>query len=190
MWEAQAKSMVAKSRMTVAEFEAIAEQLGPCELVRGEVEYLSPAGLPHGFITVNVATLLSGWARRSRRGRVFGGEVGIVTEAAPGTVRGADVAYFSYRRLPKKSEPRGFARVPPELVVEVLGAGHTWRMLVEKAGEYLRMGVDRVWIIDSRTRRVHILRPDDEPLVLGEKDTITDAKVLPGFRCRVREFFR
>jgi len=181
--------MVVKTRMTLAEFEEVAESLGPCELVRGEVVFLSPAGVPHSLITTNVAMLLETWARRTRRGRTLTGEPGLVTEEKPGTVRGADVAYFSYRRLPRRRQPQGFARVPAELVVEVVGKGRGWREVMEKAGEYLRMGVDRVWIVDPKTRRLHIFRPDGEPQVLAERDVVADPAILPGFRCRVRDFF-
>jgi Uma2 family endonuclease len=182
--------MYAKTHMTIAEFEQVAARLGPCELVRGEVVKLAPAGFPRSRITVNVAARLDAWARRTRRGRVVAAEMGLVPEAKRGTVRGADVAYFSYRRLPRGAEPEGFARVPPELAVEVVGKGQGWREIVEKAGEYLRMGVERVWVIHPKSRRLHVLRPDDEPSILNEKALLTDRAILPGFRCRVREFFQ
>lgn len=175
--------------MTVATFERLADRFGPCELVRGEVILLSPGGYPHSRVVLQVGFLLEQWARKSRRGRVVAAEMGLVTDSKAPTVRGADVAYFSYRRLPRKSEPRGFSRIPPDLVVEVTGLGRGWREMVEKAGEYLRMGVDRVWIVDPTRRRVHVYRPDDEPTVLDEKAMLGDTAILPGFRCRVRTLF-
>lgn len=181
--------MVVKTGMSVAEFERSADQFGPCELVRGEVEFLSPAGFIHGSVTMNIGFLLGAWARRTRRGRVVGAEVGIVTEQVPGTVRGADVAYVSYRRLPRRLAPEGFARIAPNLVVEVVGRKQSWKRVTEKVGEYLRMGVDRVWVNDPKTRRLHVFRPDAEPGVVDENETLTDAQILPGFRCRVRDFF-
>lgn len=181
--------MVARTPMSVAQFERIAESLGSCELVRGEVVRVSPGGLPHSTVSANVAYLLSQWARKSRKGRVLANEAGIVTSDRPATVRGADVAFVSYRRLPRRARPSGFARVAPELVVEIVGSGQTWKQTFEKAGEYLGMGVDRVWIVDVRRRRVHVLHPDAPPVVLSEKDAIADAEVLPGFRCKVSEFF-
>lgn len=181
--------MDTRTLMTLSDFEKAAARLGPCELVRGEVIPLSPAGFWHGRIVVNVATLLQIWCRQTGLGRVLGGEVGLVVEKEPGTVRGADVAYFSYERLPAQIKPEGFSVVPPNLAVEVVGKGQGWRQMVEKAGEYLQMGVDRVWILDPRTRRIHIFQSEAEPNALGSGQTLSDDLILPGFSCPVDELF-
>jgi Uma2 family endonuclease len=181
--------MIAKTLMTAEEFEAIAASLGPCELVRGEVVCLSPGGMRHSGIAATVTGLLFQWVGKSRLGRLFSDEAGIVVEADPDTVRGADVAYLSYQRLPRGQRPEGFGRTPPELVVEIVGKGQGWREMVEKAGEYLRMGVDRVWVIEPSSRRLHVFRPDAEPVILAATDRIEDGTILPGFSCTVGEFF-
>ncbi len=182
--------MSTQTLMTAEAFEAVCAGIGPCELVGGEVIALSPGGFRHSRITVNAAFLVEVWARQTGRGRVLIDEAGIVVENDPDTVRGADVVYISYDRLPREDTPTGFCTVPPELVVEVIGKGQGWREMVEKAGEYLGMGVDRVWVIDPDTRRVHILRSDHEPIALSEDETLADEAILPGFSCRVAEFFR
>lgn len=176
--------------MTAEAFEAVCAGLGPCELVRGEVRDLSPGGVRHSEITGRVFLQLAQWARATGNGRALTGEAGVKVESDPDTVRGADVAYISFDRLPRAQTPTGFCTVAPELVVEVIGKGQGWREMVEKAGEYLQMGVDRVWVIDPDTRRVHILRSDHEPVALGEDETVVDEAILPGFTCRVAEFFR
>jgi Uma2 family endonuclease len=179
----------APSRLTARQFERLAPHLGPCELERGEVIPLSPGSLGHSGISANVAILLGMWARRTAHGRVYTNEAGVVTESDPDTVRGVDVAYFSFKRLPRGRQPSGFARVPPNLAVEIIGKGQGWKKMVEKAGEYLRMGVDRVWIIDPKKRSVCVLRPDSEPVILTGGQTVADPRILPGFRCKIREFF-
>lgn len=150
---------------------------------------MSPGGMGHSFVSVRVSTLLQNWADRHRCGWVCGNELGLITKAGPDTVRGADVAYYSYERLPRDTEEEGFLAVPPNLVVEVVGVASSWRQLLEKAGEYLVMGVDRVWIVDPKRRCVCIVRPDQEPIVLNDKQALTDAVVLPKFKCRVRDLF-
>jgi len=65
-------------------------------------------------------------ARRTRLGRAYPNDTGLITSRMPDTVRGADVACFSYERLPKEQRPRGFSTVPPELVIEVAGLDHPW----------------------------------------------------------------
>ncbi|MDX2197356.1 MAG: Uma2 family endonuclease [Phycisphaerae bacterium] len=184
-----ARPSTRSKRLTAAQFERIAANLGPCELVRGEIVTMSPGGMGHSSVSMMVAGLLWEWARRQRCGRVLTNEFGVITRTAPDTVRGADIAYYSYERLPRDTEEEGFLAVPPNLVVEVVGVASSWRQLLEKAGEYLVMGVDRVWIVDPKRRCVCIVRPDQEPIVLNDKQTLTDAAVLPKFKCRVRDFF-
>ncbi len=181
--------MIAKSPTNAEEFEMTCHDFGACELVRGEVLRLSPAGFGHSRICGRAFWHLAQWAETSGLGRVVTGEAGLVVETDPDTVRGADVAYFSYKRLPKGAEPDGFSRVAPELVIEVVGKGQGWSDMVDKAGEYLRMGVDRVWVIDPKTRRVHVFRADEGPRTLDESDELPDEDILPGFSCRVAQFF-
>lgn len=144
---------------------------------------MPPDGVEQGSVRSNISFLLTGWARRTKRGRVTSGETGLVIAKAH-TVRGVDVAYFSYARL-----PRGFTQVAPELAVEVLGLDQDWRDLTDKAAQYLRMGVVRVWIVDPIKRTLHVLRSDGEPESYAARQTISDAAVLPGFSCRVSAFF-
>jgi Uma2 family endonuclease len=171
--------MSPQTLITAREFEKMAEELGPCELVRGEVATLSPGGVAPNQIVANV---------QDHRGRVLSNETGLIVARNPDTVRAADVVYFSYGRLPRESKAEGFTAVPPGLAAEVVGR-QGWGETLQKIGEYLQMGVDRVWVIDPRSRRVHIYRSDHEPLVLGATDTLADEDILPGFHCKVEDFF-
>ena len=181
--------MTTQTLITAAEFEEMADRLGPCELVRGEVVTMSPAGMPHSRITAKMVVRLERWAEESGQGRTMAGGLGVIVERGPDTVREADVAYYSYRRLGREESPEGFSPVPPNLIVEIVSPRQGWRKVVRKAGEYLQMGVDRVWIFDPSSRRVHVYRPDAEPVVLNAGDTLCDDDVLPGFQCGVSEIF-
>lgn len=181
--------MATQLLMTADEFEMIAHTLGVCELVRGEVVNLSPGGFVHSNITAKLVLELGKWNERGQHGYVLTCEMGIMVQRAPDTVRGADVAYYSSDRLPADNMPDGFCAVPPNLVVEVTGKGQGWRDMVEKTSEYLRMGVDRVWVIDPRTKRVHVFRADNEPVILSDDDTLADADIIPGFTCKVANLF-
>ena len=160
------------------------------ELVRGEVVELMPGGLLHSQISGQAYYALQTWARQTRLGRAYTNETGLITGRDPDTVRGADVAYFSFRRLPAGRQPTGFSDVPPELVVEVVGKGQGWDAMLEKAGEYLTMGVSRVWVLDPPSETLHILRRDARPVELSGDAVVSDEAVLPGFSCRVSEFFQ
>jgi Uma2 family endonuclease len=175
--------------LTADEFETISDQFGSCELFRGRIVEMSPAGFPHSRVTSRVTYLLEDWAKRNKKGRVIAGEAGVVVESDPDTVRGADVAYYSFERLPLGSEPRGFLKTPPNLVVEVQGSDRkAWGEILVKVGEYLRFGVDSVWVIDIDAGSVHVYGPNSAPIVLRESDTIAIETVLPGFACQVSQF--
>jgi len=157
--------MDTQTLMTAREFEEVAARLGSCELIRGEVVSLSPGGIVHSRTVAKATVLLEKWNEQAGLGRVLSGEVGLIVSRNPDTVRGADVVYYSYERLPKQTQGDGFCAVPPNLVVEVIGRGQSWQEMVTTAGEYLRMGVDRVWIIDPRHQKVHVYRSDAAPLL-------------------------
>src|ERR1043165_4016748 len=133
--------------MSIEQFERVADRLVRCELVRGNVIPLARCELAHSFTSANVGYLLEGHCKRVKTGRVYGNEAGLVTETRPGTVRGVDALYLSYKRLAKGKtfESRGFLRKVPELVVEVLGRDDTWMDTEEKVAEYHKLGVDLVW---------------------------------------------
>lgn len=177
-------------RMTAEGFARRFAQVPCCELQRGEVVHLSPGAWDHSAISFRIAARLGEWAARRKRGRVLTNEAGLITRRRPDTVRGMDVAFFSYQRVPRGQEPSGFATVAPELVVEIIGKGQGWKAMVEKAGEYLAVGVDRVWIVDPRRMTLHVFQADHEPIRLTARDTLRDAAVLPGFACRLAELFQ
>jgi Uma2 family endonuclease len=177
------------ARLTAEQFARQYMDVPLRELVRGEVSELMPGGYRPGRISGTAFFLLESWARQSGLGRAVTNETGLITERGPDTVRGADVAYFSFQRLPAGREPPGFSEVPPNLVVEVLGKGQGWNVMLDKVAEYLGMGVDRVWIIDPRAETIHLYGGSPQPTILRGAEIVREETILPGFSCRVAEFF-
>jgi len=56
------------------------------------------------------------------------------THSNPDTVRGADVNFYSYERLPKGKVPEGFLPVVPDLIVEVRSPSERWVEMYAKVG--------------------------------------------------------
>lgn len=178
------------TRLTAEEFEKRYVDVPFCELERGEVIYLTAGGWKHSRISLKVAFLLERWAEKTKRGRVLINDAGLITERDPDTVRGVDVMYFSFQRVPEGKEPEGFAETPPELAVEVVGKKQGWKKMVGKAAEYMAMGAARVWIVDPKARTLHVFAEDEEPKKYDINSTIRDEAILPGFSCKVSEFFK
>jgi Uma2 family endonuclease len=181
-----------KSLMTVDEFYEFVNrpenQARSFELVRGEVIEVSRPTRPHGRICVNVGYKLEQYARKTRKGNVVCNDTGVVLEQDPGTVRGPDIAYFDdvqhFEDLPKK-----WGDSVPRLIVEVLSPNDTARYIIDKIADYFRAGVEVVWVIDPDSKRVNVYSKSAGVKTLTEKDPLTGGDVLPGFRCKVADFF-
>ena len=63
--------MTTTEPLITAEYLLQAQGLGRCELVRGELIMMSPAGSEHGSIVVNISTPLATFVSRAGLGRIF-----------------------------------------------------------------------------------------------------------------------
>lgn len=158
------------------------------ELVRGEIVTMTAPGFRHGEVQLAVGSLLRQYARSNRCGRVTV-ESGLQTEFDPDTVRGPDVAFWSAERLPLEQVPEVYPDVAADLVVEIQSPSNRRRTTQEKIREYLNRGVRMIWIVDPELRTVTVYRQPGEGRLLWHDATLTDEEVLPGFQCRVSEFF-
>jgi Uma2 family endonuclease len=88
------------------------------ELVRGVVVTMPAPKPPHGYTCSQVSGRLWQFCEASRLGFFVGNDTGVITERGPDTVRGPDVAYWSFARQP--TVPDGYFEVAPDLAVEML----------------------------------------------------------------------
>ena len=179
------KSM--KTLLTCEEFEKLAPDLEPCELIDGEIVPVSPAGIPHSKVSGRIYKILSNFVEDNDLGLVLTNETGIHVRREPARSRGADILYISYKRLPKDSKAEGFLTVPPELIVEVLGG--SWSEMDEKIADYHNFGVDLVWVAEPRKRLLHVYPRVGAKRILRARDTADGGEYLPGFKARVDTFF-
>lgn len=175
--------------LTAEEFARVAHGLGSCELVNGEIVPMSPGGLRHSKVTGRAYFLLEAHNRQYRLGSVLTGEAGILVARHPDTVRGADVAFISYGRLPAHAEDEGFLQQPPELVVEVLGRDASWQAMDAKVAEYHVFGVDLVWVLDPQTRSLRVYPRGGTSTLLRDSETVSGDRYMPGLSIEVRQFF-
>lgn len=182
-------STVAEKLLTAEEYARIASEIeGRTELVRGRMIVMPPPHTAHGFWCVQIATILKAYVKLHDLGRVVGNDGGVQTEHDPDTVRGADVSFYSYDRVPRGPLPQGYWPAP-ELAVEVRSTDDRWKTLVKKASEYLESGVLNVVIIEPKKQTVHVYSPDRETEILKIDEVLTLPESLPGFSVPVREIF-
>jgi Uma2 family endonuclease len=114
----------------------------------------------------------------------------VLTEQNPDTVRGPDCAFIRRDRLPGGKLPRGTLRIPVDLAVEVLSPSDRWQDVMDKVLEYLLSGTLEVWVVDPEQRHVEVYRSDlPRPLRFDERSELIRPELLPGFSCRVADFF-
>jgi Uma2 family endonuclease len=75
----------------------------------------------------------------------------------PALVRKPDVSFVRFGRFPGGVLPKGWAKIPPDLVVEVLSPNETAYELDDKLEDYERVGVPLIWVInpESRTAKIY-----------------------------------
>ena len=151
-------------------------------------------GMEASAIAAQIVMLIGLFLRTSKQGRMFGAEASYQCfPNAPAKVRKPDVSVIRAGRLPNDRAPEGHCRIPPDLAVEVISPNDLAYEVEEKVAEYLQAGVPLVWIVNPPTRTVRIHRPKASaqgPVSeLSGDDTITGENVIPGFSCKVSEFF-
>lgn len=159
------------------------------ELVAGQIVE-SPMPPPkHGFFCSRLDRAIGNFVEAHELGRVASNDSWVKTRGGPDTVRGADIAFWSYERLPKGAIPDGLIPAAPDLVIEVRSPSERWTDIFGKMLEYLKAGVRVACILDPATESLSVYRPDEIQQILTADDEFTVPDVLPGFGLRVGKLF-
>jgi Uma2 family endonuclease len=175
--------------LTAEQYALLPDNGQPTELVRGRVV---PVNLPtprHGQICVKTVRIIGRFLDDNDRGHLVSNDSAVVTERDPDTVRGGDIEYYSYERVPQGPFPKGYLPVVPEAIFEVRSATDTWGKILVNVGEYLEAGVSVVCVLDDQTETIHVYRSNQQAQVFTADQELELPDVLPGFRCVVRRFF-
>lgn len=162
----------------------------PTELVRGEVVEMNQPNFRHGTTCARITRFLDEFAETHDLGLVTGNDAGVVTERDPDTVRGPDVAFFSYQRIPKGQSVDGYPDAVPELAFEVLSPSDRWPDVYAKIGEYTAAGVTFVVIVDPATVTMQVYSSEGCIAKLDADDEFTLPELLPGFATTVDRLIR
>lgn len=162
--------------------------IGPCELVRGEVIQMSPTGFQHGKLTATLSRVLVDFVTAHNLGVVCGAETGVILARDPDTVRAPDAMFISRDRMPPQEWDR-YLSVAPDLAVEVISPDDRWSDVEEKVEEYLQAGVRLIWIINPKTQTVSVYRSRSDVRLLSRNEELTGDDVLPGFAIPVARLF-
>jgi Uma2 family endonuclease len=159
------------------------------ELIQGQVRELPMPFPKHGRICLLIGRLMDEHAEKHDLGLVVTNDSFVQTHANPDTVRGADVASYSFERLARGKVPDGLLPVVPDLIVEARSPSERWTDLFAKVVEYLRAGVRVVIVLDEQTATASVYRPDELQQIFHNGDALVVPDVLPGFSVPVQRLF-
>ncbi|MDB5294995.1 MAG: hypothetical protein JWO31_978 [Phycisphaerales bacterium] len=151
-------------------------------------------GSESGEIAMKATSLLAFFLRGKGLGRLLNSDASYQCfPTHPKRVRRPDGSFIRAGRLPGDVVPKGHIPIPPDLAIEVVSPGDTGEEIEKKVAEYQSVGVPLVWVAYPGVKKVRVHRSFESPLGAvtdyGPSDTIGGEVVLPGFTCRVGEFF-
>ena len=163
----------------------------PADLVEGKIVEMARNNPTHAQVVSRLGRFLGNHADPKKLGRVYAGDVAIITKRDPDSGRGADVAFASNERLKSQPAEVSALEIAPELVIEVISPSNSWDHVMEKLAEYLGIGVSEVWIITpkSQTALVDRAMEDITGYSAAEKPIIEPKGFLEGFQLDLREVF-
>jgi Uma2 family endonuclease len=128
------------------------------EIWNGEKIMMTPGSTDHEYIVSNVTTLVTNYARRNKRGRVFGSNTAVYLhgDVTRKDFRLPDLSFVATERLDMVQTKGIFGA--PDLVVEIVSPGkkNTERDLVEKFQLYEQFGAREYWIVKPYVEEIEI----------------------------------
>lgn len=158
------------------------------EIINGERRE-KPVGAYESGLASYLQELLAPFARSHGLGR-FVVELLFQFGADRPQVR-PDLAFVSFSRWPRNRRiPREAVwSIVPELAVEVNSPSNSLDQVAVKIEEYIRAGVQVVWLILPSVEQIHIYEPGQDIRVLRRGDALEGGNLLPGLRLSVDAIF-
>ena len=173
--------------LTLEEFLGLPETDVTYELKDGQaVPKMSPKFF-HSCLQKTLLLIFEAWSRG--KGRIEPEWAIALQRKGRDWVPVPDLTYVSFERLPAEWMEDEPCPVPPELVIEIISPGQTFGEMAEKATDYLKAGIDRVWIVDTQSQTITIFYPNAMPQTVSGKTAIAD-DVLPQLELNVQTIFQ
>ncbi len=154
----------------------------------GDVIIMPPTGYESSEENVEVVLQLAIWAKKDGTGKVTESNGAYILPN--GATRAPDAAWIRKERLEQFSaeQRKKFLPIAPDFIIELRSASDS---LTEQAKmeEWIENGVRLAWLIDTKTKQVHIYRPDNEPEVLDDPSKVLAEDLLPGFELDMTEIW-
>jgi len=180
--------MATKTLLTIEQYNALDEPPGVrYELDRGEL-IVTPSPAPqHNIVCVDLAGPLNAWVKGHNLGQVI---YEVDVKLGADTVRRPDVMFFRRERIKGIDLEQVPMLVVPDLVIEVVSKFDRPDDLMLKVRQYVRAGVQAVWVLYPKTREAHRYTPEVlQPSVINAErgGKFEEPELLPGFSLLLSE---
>ena len=157
---------------------------------QGELIAMPPTGSEGGSYNAELTTDFVIWNRRTELGKVFDSSTGF--KLPNGATRAPDTAWVRQERWDTLTpeQRKGFAPICPNFVLELVSETDDIEVLQAKMQEYLDNGCFLGWLIEPKTRRVEVYRPNQAVEVLQNPKALSGEDILPGFELNLGTIFR
>jgi Uma2 family endonuclease len=179
---------------TAADLPALPTELpsGPIdyELDNGKLVFIMvPPGDTHGAAQLKIGgrLLVDGEFKGCGKART---EVGVVLWRNPDRVLTPDVLFVANKSLPLRLSNEGYLETIPELVVEVRSKNDSLKYIQHKVDDYLKAGVEVVWVADPAARTIAVHVSGRNPVVHSEADVLSLPDLIPDFTLLVSDIFQ
>lgn len=178
-------------RWTTQDLDLLPDDGSRYEIIDGELYVSKQPDMQHQIVATKLAFLLELWNTQAGLG---------ITIATPGIIFTddnavvPDVVWISNERFATALHKDGKFHSVPELVIEILSPGtdNERRDREVKLKLYSRRGAEEYWIVNWQQRRLEIYRRQEGILELNrtlDQTDILQSPLLPGFQCKVGQFF-
>jgi Uma2 family endonuclease len=141
-----------------------------CDYIEGELQERNLGERPHSFLQLILAAIFH--ANRHDWKIVAGTEIRV--QVGANRFRVPDVAVL------RRSDPADpIVKTAPLICIEVLSPEDRMQRMQERIDDYVRMGVEHIWLIDPISHHAWIATPD------GSHTRVTEAFAIPGTPIRV-----
>ena len=152
------------------------------ELTReGELVIMPPTFTETGNKNFKLIARFGIWSEANDLGNGY--DSSTVFTLPNGAKRSPDLSWITKARWEalSKEDQKEFALICPDFIVELRSKTDRLSAVQEKMREYRDTGARLGWLIDPKSKRVEVYRPNQDVEILDSPTSLSGEDVLPGF---------